>query len=80
MKKDEIIQLLKKQLDRAMKDYKELLQRIYALLERISSLEEALSFRKASTLTGRNISTKDSLKLFQTNQKYKLRNLLLKKS
>lgn len=37
MKKDEIIQL-----DRVMKDNKELLQRIDALLERISSLEEAL--------------------------------------
>lgn len=42
MKKDEIIQLMKEQLDRAMKDNKELLQRIDALLEEVSSLKEAL--------------------------------------
>lgn len=42
MKKDEIIQLLKEQLDRAMKDNKELLQRIDALLGEVSSLKEAL--------------------------------------
>lgn len=42
MKKDEIIQLLKEQLDRALKDNKELLQRIDTLLEEVSSLKEAL--------------------------------------
>lgn len=79
MKKDEIIQLLKEQLDRAMKDNKELLQRIDALLGEVSSLKEAL-LRKVSLLKSRSVSTRDSLKLFQTNQKYKPRNLLLKKS
>ena len=42
MKKDEIIQLLKEQLDRATESNNQLLQRINALLERIASLEEAL--------------------------------------
>ena len=42
MKKDEIIQLLKEQLDRATENNNQLLQRIDALLERIASLEEAL--------------------------------------
>lgn len=48
MKKDEIIQLLKEQLDRAMKDNKELLQRIDALLEEVSSLKEALLLKGES--------------------------------
>lgn len=42
MKKDEIIQLLNEQLDRALKDNKELLRRIDTLLEEVSSLKDAL--------------------------------------
>lgn len=42
MKKDEIIQLLKEQLDSARKDNEQLLLRIDTLLEEISSLKEAL--------------------------------------
>ena len=42
MKKDEIIQLLKEQLDRVTEHNKQLLQRIDALLEEVSSLKEAL--------------------------------------
>ena len=42
MKKDEIIQLLKEQLDRATESNKQLLQRIDALLEEVNSLKEAL--------------------------------------
>ena len=42
MKKDEIIQLLKEQLDRATESNKQLLRRIDALLEEVNSLKEAL--------------------------------------
>ena len=42
MKKDEIIQLLMEQLDKATESNTQLLQRIDALLKHIASLEEAL--------------------------------------
>ena len=42
MKKDEIIQLLKEQIDKATESNKQLLRRIDALLEEVNSLKEAL--------------------------------------
>lgn len=61
MKKDEIIQLLKEQLDIAMKENKELLQRVDSLLESISSLKEDL-LRKDESLNKQKCINKEPTK------------------
>mgnify|MGYP000705641646 CR=1 FL=1 len=59
MKKDEIIQLLKEQLDIAMKENKELLQRVDSLLESISSLKEDLLRKDESLNKQKRINKED---------------------
>lgn len=59
MKKDEIIQLLKEQLDIAMKENKELLQRVDSLLESISSLKEDLLRKDKSLNKQKRINKED---------------------
>lgn len=59
MKRDEIIQLLKEQLDRAMKENKELLQRVDSLLESISSLKEDLLRKDESLNKQKRINKED---------------------
>ena len=59
MKRDEIIQLLKEQLDIAMKENKELLQRVDSLLESISSLKEDLLRKDESLNKQKRINKED---------------------
>lgn len=59
MKRDEIIQLLKEQLDRAMKENKELLQRVNSLLLSISFFKEDLLRKDESLNKQKRINKED---------------------
>lgn len=79
MKKDEIIQLLKEQLDRALKDNKELLRRIDTLLEEVSSLKDAL-LQKGESLDKQKRINKGLTRIISNRSEIHLRNLLHRKS